>query len=106
MKAIRYTRWGPPEVLELHDKEQPTPGPDEVLLQVHAPANVSFEAAASVGVVGLTALQAVRTRGQVQAGEQVLINGAGGGVGTCAVQIIAVQPEAVITGPAATRTVL
>src|SRR6187549_1204203 len=36
MKAILYTRWGPPEVLELHDREQPTPGPNQVLLKVYA----------------------------------------------------------------------
>ncbi len=165
MKAILYTRWGPPDVLELHDTEKPAPGPDQVLLRVCAssvnamewrpftmpslfiraiagwrepreksfggdvagivesvgtsvttfrpgdqvfglargayaeyvcttedklvlkPANVSFAAAAAVPVAALTALQAVRTRGQVQPGEKVLINGAGGGVGTFAVQI-------------------
>jgi NADPH:quinone reductase-like Zn-dependent oxidoreductase len=51
------------------------------------PANVSFEAAAAVPVAGLTALQAVRDFAKVRAGEKVLINGAGGGVGTFAVQI-------------------
>jgi NADPH:quinone reductase-like Zn-dependent oxidoreductase len=51
------------------------------------PANVSFEAAAAVPVAGLTALQAVRDFAKVRAGQKVLINGAGGGVGTFAVQI-------------------
>jgi NADPH:quinone reductase-like Zn-dependent oxidoreductase len=51
------------------------------------PANVSFEAAAAVPVAALTALQALRDRGRVQVGQKVLINGAGGGVGTFAVQI-------------------
>jgi NADPH:quinone reductase-like Zn-dependent oxidoreductase len=51
------------------------------------PKNVSFEAAAAVPVAGLTALQAVRDFARVRPGETVLINGAGGGVGTFAVQI-------------------
>jgi NADPH:quinone reductase-like Zn-dependent oxidoreductase len=50
------------------------------------PASLSFEQAAAVPVSALTALQAVR-RAQVQAGQQVLIIGASGGVGTFAVQI-------------------
>lgn len=165
MKAILYTRWGPPDVLQLHEKEKPIPAPDQVLLKVHAssvnamewrpftmptvfirviagwreprdksfggdvagiveaagadvtrfrpgdevfglargayaeyvcttedklalkPPNVSFDAAATVPIAGVTALQAVRTHGQVQAGEKVAVNGAGGGVGTFAVQI-------------------
>lgn len=51
------------------------------------PANLSFEQAAAVPVSGLTALQAVRDRAKVQAGQKVLIIGASGGVGTFAVQI-------------------
>lgn len=51
------------------------------------PATLSFEQAAAVPISGVTALQAVRDRGRVQAGEQVLIIGASGGVGTFAVQI-------------------
>jgi NADPH:quinone reductase-like Zn-dependent oxidoreductase len=54
---------------------------------VRKPANVSFEEAAAVPIAGLTALQALRDHGQLEAGEQVLINGASGGVGTLAVQI-------------------
>ena len=54
---------------------------------VQKPASVSFEAAAAVPVAGLTALQALRDVGKVQPGQKVLINGAGGGVGTFAVQI-------------------
>jgi NADPH:quinone reductase-like Zn-dependent oxidoreductase len=50
------------------------------------PAGVSFEAAAAVPVAGLTALQALR-EARVQPGQTVLINGAGGGVGSFAVQI-------------------
>lgn len=51
------------------------------------PASLSFEQAAAVPVSALTALQAVRDHGQVQAGEKVLVIGASGGVGTFAVQI-------------------
>lgn len=51
------------------------------------PSTLSFEAAAAVPVAALTALQGLRDHGQIQAGQQVLIHGAGGGVGTFAVQI-------------------
>jgi NADPH:quinone reductase-like Zn-dependent oxidoreductase len=51
------------------------------------PASVTFEQAASVNIAGVTALQAVRDKGKVEAGQKVLINGASGGVGTFAVQI-------------------
>jgi NADPH:quinone reductase-like Zn-dependent oxidoreductase len=51
------------------------------------PADLSFEQAAAVGVSAFTALKAMRDRGQVEAGQRVLVNGASGGVGTYAVQI-------------------
>jgi NADPH:quinone reductase-like Zn-dependent oxidoreductase len=54
---------------------------------VPKPANVTFEQAASVPMSGLTALHALRDVGKVQAGQKVLITGAGGGIGTFAVQI-------------------
>ena len=166
MKAIVQDRYGPVEVLELRDIDQPRIGDDEVLVQVVAagvdpgvwhlmtglpylvrvigyglrrpkvavrgrdvagrveavganvtrfqvgdevfgtcdgafaeyasarqdklflkPAGISFEQAAAVPISGMTALQAVRDKGQVGAGDKVLIIGAGGGVGTYAVQI-------------------
>ncbi|MDP9245360.1 MAG: NAD(P)-dependent alcohol dehydrogenase [Chloroflexota bacterium] len=54
---------------------------------VSKPRNASFEQAAAVNVAGRTALQGLRDRAQVKPGQRVLVNGAGGGVGTFAVQI-------------------
>ncbi len=51
------------------------------------PPQVGFDEAAAVPLAGLTALQALRDIGQLQAGQKVLVNGASGGVGTLAVQI-------------------
>src|SRR5919202_4987074 len=51
------------------------------------PKNVSFEEAGVVGIAGVTALQGLRDKGRVKAGDKVLITGASGGVGTFAVQI-------------------
>lgn len=168
MKAIRYTKYGPPHVLRLDEIETPTPGCNDVLIRIHAagvnagdrvllrgapfmvrltsglrtpkhqilgadvagqivavgsnvtqyqpgdevfgdlsgsgygafaeyvaapqqavvlkPARMTFEQAAAVPSAALTALQSVR-EAKLQAGQQVIINGASGGVGTFAVQI-------------------
>ncbi len=51
------------------------------------PTNLTFEQTASLPVAAITALQALRDHGKIQAGQKVLINGASGGVGTFAVQI-------------------
>ncbi len=167
MKAVVYTRFGSPDVLEIREIKKPVPNDDQVLIKVRAaavnpldwhfirgtpyimrammvglrkpkdprlgvdyagtveavgknvtqfkpgdevfgnksgafaeylcaradraialkPANMTFEQAAGVPVAGLTALQGLRDKGHVQAGQKVLINGASGGVGTFAVQI-------------------
>ncbi len=177
MKAIVYTKFGPPDVLQLKEVEKPIPKDNEILMKVHAasanaydwrhlradpffirlmgagllkpkhkilgadiagrveavggqvkqfqpgddvfgdggyggfaeyvcvdenrfvlkPANLTFEEAAAVPMAGLTALQGLRDKGQIQAGQKVLINGASGGVGSFAVQI-AKSFETEVTG--------
>ena len=169
MKAIIYTEYGSPDVLQLAEVEKPTPKDNEVLIKIHAtgvnyadkamltakpfliraesgflkpktqilgadiagtieavganvtqfqvgdevygdmsnngfggfaeyiavpqdlvalkPVNLSFEESAMIPLAGITALQALRNKGNVQAGQKVLIYGASGGVGTFAVQI-------------------
>jgi NADPH:quinone reductase-like Zn-dependent oxidoreductase len=56
-------------------------------LVIKKPAKLSMEEAAALSTVALTALNGLRTRGQIQAGEHVLINGASSSVGMAAVQI-------------------
>ncbi len=164
MKAIVYTQYGLPDVLQFKEAEKPSPKDDEILVKIQAasvntldlamrgpflarlisggllkpkdprlgadiagrveavgstvtqfqvgdevfgrgvgafaeyacaaenkvalkPANLSFEAAAAVPVAALTALQGLRDKGQIQPGQQVVIQGASGGVGTFAVQL-------------------
>jgi NADPH:quinone reductase-like Zn-dependent oxidoreductase len=71
---------------------------------VMKPDNVTFEQAASVPIAAFTALQGLRDKGKLQPGQQVLINGAAGGVGTFAVQI-AKSFGAEVTGVCSTRNV-
>ncbi len=61
------------------------------------PPSVTHESAATIPIAGITALQALRDKGKVQSGQQILINGASGGVGTFAVQIAKVL-DAHVTG--------
>lgn len=74
--------------------------PERVL--AHKPDNITFAEAAAVPVAALTALQALRDSGKVQAGQTVLINGASGGVGTFMVQLAKFY-EAEVTAVASTR---
>ena len=179
MKAIVYTKYGSPDVLELKEIEKPVPGDNEVLIKVHAasvnnwdwdlvrgkpflfrlisgiqkpkfpiigsdiagsieavgknvvkykpgdevfgdmcengfgafaeytctkenalarkPASMTFKEAAAIPQAGEMALQGIRDYGQVQPGQKVLINGAGGATGTFAIQL-AKQYGAEVTG--------
>ncbi len=167
MKAILYTKYGSPDVLQLTDVEKPVPADDEVLIKVQAvsvnrsdwerltgkplyariggllrprnpilgsdiagrveaagrnvkqfkpgdevfglmlnygggfaeyackseralalkPAGMTFEQAAAIPQAAFIALQGIREKGQVRPGQKVLINGAGGGAGTFAIQL-------------------
>jgi len=71
---------------------------DRLLLK---PRDLSFEQASTVNVAGRTALQGLRDHAQVKPGQRVLIHGAGGGVGTFAVQIAKALGAHVtaVTGP-------
>ena len=74
--------------------------PEEIL--VHKPANLTFPQAAAVPMTAVTALQGLRDKGELQAGERVLINGASGGVGSFGVQIAKVL-GAEVTAVASSR---
>ena len=167
MKAVVYTEYGPPAMLEIKEIEKPVPQDNEVLIKIHAvsvnasdwefltgrplytrmwglrkpnyqilgsdiagtveaignkvkqfqpgdevfgdilghwggfaeyvwapvknftlkPKSLSFDQAASLPQAALVALQGLRDKGKVQSGHKVLINGAGGGSGTFAIQI-------------------
>ena len=169
MKTIVYTKYGPPDVLQLKEVEKPTPKVDEVLIKVHAasindwdwgllqgtpfvnrlpfglrkpkykilgsdiagrveavgrnvkqfqpgdevfgdlsargwggfaeyvcapedrlalkPTSMTFEQAAALPQAAVLALQGLRDKRQVQPGQKVLINGAGGGAGSFAIQM-------------------
>jgi NADPH:quinone reductase-like Zn-dependent oxidoreductase len=71
------------------------------------PTGLTFEQAAAIPVSGVTALQALRDKGRVQAGQRVLVIGASGGVGTFAVQLATAYGAEVVgvCGPAAAELV-
>jgi len=71
------------------------------------PTTVTFEQAAASGVAAFTALQGLRDKGRLQAGERVLVHGAGGGVGSFGVQIAKALGAEVtaVTGPASLEMV-
>jgi NADPH:quinone reductase-like Zn-dependent oxidoreductase len=73
------------------------PAPDRTV--AHRPASVSFGEAAAVPLAGLTAYQALTEALKIQAGRRVLIHGAGGGVGSFAVQV-AKALDAIVVGTA------
>ena len=77
-------------------------GPEDKF--VPKPASMNFDHAAALPVAGLTALQGLRDKGHLQPGQNVLINGAAGGVGTFAVQI-AKSFGASVTGVCSTKNV-
>jgi NADPH:quinone reductase-like Zn-dependent oxidoreductase len=76
----------------------------DAALIVPKPAGLSFEQAAALPMAAVTALHAIRDVGHVQPGQRVLVIGAGGGVGTFAVQI-AVALGADVTGVCSGRNV-
>ncbi|MGI8830416.1 MAG: NAD(P)-dependent alcohol dehydrogenase [Candidatus Limnocylindria bacterium] len=77
-------------------------GPERLFIA--KPAKITLEEAAAIPAAGITALQALRDKGNVKPGQKVLINGASGGVGTFAVQI-AKADGAEVTGVTSTPNV-
>ena len=71
---------------------------------VPKPAGLTFEQAAAVPMAATTALRGIRDVGEVKAGQRVLVIGAGGGIGTFAVQIAAAL-DAEVTGVCSTGNV-
>jgi len=73
-------------------------------LLVHKPTEISYEDAAALPMAAVTALQALRDKGKIQKGHEILIIGSGGGVGTFAVQL-AKYFSAKVTGVCSTKNV-
>ena len=74
--------------------------PENVIVQ--KPVNITFEAAAGVPESAVVALQGLQDKGEIKAGQKVLIYGASGGIGTFAVQI-AKSFDTEVTGVCSTR---
>ncbi len=126
MKAIVYTQYGPPDVLQFKEVERPTPKDNEVLVKVRAASVNAAELHLLRGkpflmrlmgfgllkpkntILGAAMAGRVEAVGrnvkQLQPGQKVLIHGAGGGVGTFAVQI-AKSFGAEVTAVCSTRNV-
>jgi len=75
--------------------------PEKALIS--KPANISFEEAAALPLAATTSLMALRNKGNIQKGQNVLIVGSSGGVGTFAVQL-AKYFGAVVTAVCSTKT--
>jgi NADPH:quinone reductase-like Zn-dependent oxidoreductase len=71
---------------------------------IHKPRAISFVEAAALPLAAITALQALRNKGGVKSGTQVLIIGSSGGVGTFAVQL-AKYYGAIVTGVCSLRNI-
>ena len=68
------------------------------------PTNATHQQAAAIAIAAITALQGLRDKGHIHPGQQVLINGASGGVGTFAVQL-AKSFGATVTGVCSTKNI-
>lgn len=68
---------------------------------VHKPDTITYEQAAASTISGITALEALTTVGRLEPGQQVLVIGASGGVGSFTVQL-AKALGATVTGVAST----
>ena len=89
-KNIRQLKAGDEVIGELSNAgfggfAQYTVAPEKAL--VLKPAKITFEEAAALPLAAITALRALRDKGNIQKGHKVLIAGSGGGVGTFAVQL-------------------
>jgi len=79
-----------------------TTAPERALIM--KPVEISFDEAAAFPMAGVTALQALRDKGNIQKGKKVLIIGVGGGVGTFALQL-AKYFGAEVTGVCSTKNI-